>query len=173
MDAGKTIAIAALDPQRQGTLEFRSYAEKLSARFQMVGYRIVPITPGMPPNYMAVLNYGIDDGTQVITTSSSPIRGDRDDPNKVTGYDTNTSTDVVYRRVVILEIYDFAKYRPNEEGAVAAAQVYSARLISDGGCASLAGVIDEMFNALFTDFPGESGRPRTVETRPDSYFNNC
>ena len=35
------------------------------------------------------------------------------------------------------------------------------------------GVIDEMLNALFDDFPGESGQPRSAKSFVDRYPNNC
>jgi hypothetical protein len=52
-------------------------------------------------------------------------------------------------------MYEFATYSANQN--LGDSQVYSARLISDGACPSIAGVIDEMLNVLFDDFTGESG----------------
>jgi hypothetical protein len=71
--------------------------------------------------------------------------------------------------MVTLEMYDFATYRADQN--LGQSQVYSARLISEGGCPSIAGVIDEMLNALFDDFPGESGKPRSVDNFVDRYRN--
>ena len=42
-------------------------------------------------------------------------------------------------------------------------KIYEIRAKSTGGCSVIAEVFDEMLEAMFWDFPGESGKPRTVE----------
>ena len=50
----------------------------------------------------------------MITTSEDPIHGDKADPNRITGYRTSTDSSTVYRRVVTLDMYDFATYAANQ-----------------------------------------------------------
>jgi|SoiMethySBSTD1v2_1073268.scaffolds.fasta_scaffold179486_4 hypothetical protein len=53
--------------------------------FDKVGYRVVPRVPGTTPDYVAVFNYGIDDGREVITSSEDPVYGDKDNPRRSQG----------------------------------------------------------------------------------------
>jgi hypothetical protein len=41
-------------------------------------------------------------------------------------------------------------------------RIYEGRTISSGSCNMIGEVIDEMIEAMFTDFPSESGKNRTL-----------
>ena len=187
---GESIVIVSGDAAKQGTLEFRAIASKLAAKLTAAGYRVVDSeTIGSTiTTYAAVLSYGIDDGTLVTSTYSIPRYGVTGYSGAtttgtistfgnlgtyqgtttytptygITGYSTGTSTQSVYTRALILNIYDVAKLPADPNAPTGQAQVYSSKLVSSGICSSLAVVMDALLEALFRDFPGESGSARTV-----------
>jgi hypothetical protein len=89
------------------------------------------------------------------TTTYTPMYG-------VTGYQTGTNVERVYRRVIALDIFDTAKVRVDDASSFPSAQVYSGRLSSDGACASISGVMDALLKELAADFPGVSGKTKTI-----------
>jgi hypothetical protein len=187
---GQTITIWPADKSKVGTLEFKAYAEKLTQHLQAAGYTVIEGSAQNPSRYVAVFNYGIDDGTLVTSTYAIPqygvtgysgstttgtVSGFGNMANVtatttytpqygVTGYSTGTETDRVFKRAIILDIYDVTKVKPGDSSP-ANAQVYDGKLTSAGSCGSIAGVIDPMLSALFEDFPGQSGRTHTVNVR--------
>jgi hypothetical protein len=196
---GRTISILAADPTQSGTQAFQNYTGKLSGYLASGGYRVVPFSIENPPAYVAYFGYGINGGTLVRrtyarpqidvtglsgpsamtpmemsgnmgsmgnmqTTAPMPIYG-------VTRYDTSTTTTRLYRRVVALDIFDMAKFRPDVADTFQAARVYSGRLVSDGSCGSIAGIMDPLLAGLAKDFPGTSGKTRTAAVPNDQ--SNC
>ena len=183
---GKTVAIQAGDEKKAGTLEYQAFAEKLAAKFTQIGLRVTEIEKG--PDYVALLNYGIDDGQPVTETHSIPRWGQTGVSSSyttgtitshgrtgsfigtttytptygVTGYSTATTTSMVYSRAVIISL---RRYR----GAVGGdfPVVMEMTITSSGPCGSLASVMDEMLTAAFDDFPGENGSSRTVSVPLD------
>jgi hypothetical protein len=180
--AGKSVFVAASDEKKQDTLEFRSYARMLESHLAKKGY--VPVSDVASAEYVAFFEYGIDDGTLVTSTYSIPQWGVTGYSSSntsgmintfgstgtysatttyvpqygVTGYSTGTSTSKVYRRALILTLL-----KPGRDKQPKAESVYEAKLVSEGSCGSVAGVMTPMLEALFKDFPGQSGSARTVE----------
>lgn len=179
MDSAKTVAIMPYNEALAAAPEFQRYAAKLAAHFAAAGYRVVEPTGGGGADYTAFFLYEIDGGTPVTRFASSPhpttgtiitygVRSTLDARNVTTVDQGSSATHRIYKRTVIIDIFDRAKFRPNEAATFAASRVFSAWMMSEGSCSSTEAVIDPMLTALFDEFPGESGRFRAVEFRADA-----
>lgn len=186
---GKTLAVFPGSPEDQASLERRSYIAKLAQHFEAAGYHVIDYNGPQKPDYIAIFAYGIDNGTAVTqsyaipqwgvtgysgstTTGTVSTYGNYGTYNAtttyipqygVTGYQTGTTTGTVYKRVIMLSMFDTSKINPAVNGSFEASKVYEGKLVSAGGCGSMAGVIDPLLDSLFKDFPGESGRAQTVD----------
>ena len=69
----------------------------------------------------------------------------------------SSSTDTIYTRQVTLLIDRRDPFDPQKS-----TRVYEGKAVSRGSCASVAGVMDAILDAIFKDFPGESGATRTI-----------
>jgi hypothetical protein len=118
---------------------------------------------GQASDYIAFFHYGIDGATSVNPYQSivAPRTGSIITYGLVGPFSQATRT--IYRRTVILEIVERARFRPNEPQTYIDARVYSGWVKSDGGCATMAPVIDPMLNALFAEFPGASSGVRRID----------
>ncbi|WP_299624289.1 hypothetical protein [Pelagibius sp.] len=185
---GESITILASDEKEARSLEFKSYAERLAGKLQEVGFRVVGETEG--PRFVAFLGYAIGKGQQITRSYSIPNIGVTGYSSSqtygtvhnyggygtysgtttytpqygVTGYSTGTTTETVYPRAVVIHIYEV-----NWSDIENSPQVYSLTIGSSGGCGILSQVIDEMLEAGFQGFPGESGSAR--KARVDSNAN--
>ncbi|HEU0072315.1 MAG TPA: hypothetical protein VFS04_13555 [Alphaproteobacteria bacterium] len=182
--AGKTLAIEAFPPERQQSLEFAAYREKLGAAFAAQG--LIIVEKAADAEWLAVVNYGIDSGKTEISTYSTPeygrtgggttyqsgtlssyrsgssasYSGTSYTPSTygVVGYSTNTVTTTRYTRTMSIDILD----RPAlDKGQTV--KLYESKLVSSGACGSLAGVFEYMVDGQFANWPGESGKPQKVE----------
>lgn len=180
---GKKVAILAYPPERQLSLEFEAYRDKIKAKFESLG--IVVVDTAAQADWLAFFSYGIDDGTQRSEVVSSPVFGQTGGGTAyhsgsiigpvgqsatyggtsytmptygVTGYRSDTISVTTFRRNLALDIVDRASF---DKGAPA--KLYEGRLISRGSCGALAGVFDPLVTALFQNWPGPSGQPRTIE----------
>lgn len=91
-----------------------------------------------------VTSYGGGYGSFSGTTSYTPTYG-------ITGSSTGSGS--VYKRMLNMYIYDKSQNKV----------VYEGKVLSKGSSGQLLPVIDEMMESLFQEFPGESGKSRTVE----------
>jgi hypothetical protein len=166
--AGKTVAIVPYEPSLAMAPDYQGNVAKLAAHLQARGYSVIPAMGGQASDYIAFFHYGVDGETSVNPYQSviAPRTGSIITYGLIGPF--SQATRAIYRRTVILEIVERARFRPNEPQTYIDARVYSGWVKSDGGCATMAPVIDPMLNALFTDFPGESGTPRTVDLPGDT-----
>ena len=153
---GQKIAIVAADPNKAGTIEFRTYAAKLGTRLANAGFQVVSADPDEPPDYVAALAYGV--GAQ--QTGGAYTHGTIT-PNYVGGgwFSGVTTFTTKYPRALVVSIVEV----PRREGQEPR-QAYMMTAVSSGECRALSAVIDPILDAAFKDFPGESGRSRTVIT---------
>ena len=184
--AGKSVAIFPGLGERD-SLERRAYSAKLAQRFAAAGYRVLDWCEQCgKPDYVVLFSYGIDNGTLVSQTFSIPQWGVTGYSGSqttgtissfgnmstfnastlnvpqygITGYSTGTYTSKVFSRAIVLDLFDTSKLDPKKPSSIAAAKVYEAKITSEGSCGSMAGIIDPLLDALFKDFPGESGKVR-------------
>ncbi|WP_300088112.1 DUF4136 domain-containing protein [uncultured Nitrosomonas sp.] len=174
--SGKIVVLAA-DNELNNSLEFSHYKRKFEEKLTENGYQIVQSFS--EADYIALVAYGIDDGKTSIV--STPIFGQ-------TGGGTTYSSGVVYgsggsssyssssytmptygmigssagsaitfTRAIALDVIDAKSTKNNIQ------KVYEARAKSIGSCSVIAGVFDEILEAMFKEFPGESGKTKMVE----------
>jgi hypothetical protein len=174
--SGKTVVI--LPYSENPAADFPAQAAKLAAHLQAHGYRVVSSSGDPAPDYLAFFTVGIDGGTPVTKYETRPlvtdtlishdVQGTLAAPGQMTIVDqAGPGRARVYKRIVLLEIYERARFRPNQPASFAEARVLSAWMMSEGSCPTVDAVIDPMLSALFKDFPGESGAFRVVEVRAD------
>jgi hypothetical protein len=83
---GETIAVLPWRQQKKDSLEFKSYATVVEQQLSAKGYSVVPLDS--KPALVAFLDYGIDDGQQVMSSYAIPHYG-------VTGYGSSYTTGTV------------------------------------------------------------------------------
>jgi hypothetical protein len=151
---GQKIAIVPADPNKADTIEFGTYASKLATRLVDAGFQVVPPDPGQPPDYVAALAYGVGAQQAGAAYTSGGIT-----PSYGGGgwYHEVTTVSREYLRALVVGIYRV----PGQEGEEPR-QVYSMTALSTGRCRALSAVIDPILDAAFEEFPGESGKSRTV-----------
>ena len=179
-EASETLYIKAAHQELDESLEFAAYKKKFEFQFVQAGIQIV--SEENVSDYVAVINYGIDDGTTTTQVGSVPIFGQTGG-----GYTTHSGSVysgggfgsysgssysyptfgvvgsssysynlTTYKRIVTMDI--FKKNLGNEMQ-----KVYEAKVSSTGSCGQIGEVIDEIISALFYDFPGVSGSTETIE----------
>ncbi len=159
---GKTIAVKAHPPEKESSLEFISYRPKIAAKLFLVGFEVeedIPI-----PDYIAFVSYGIDGREQKSSTySSGPYFGSlgvgvgRGPVFGGVGQTFNTQTWEEYSRFIAIDIVE-AKTARSENPV----RIYEGRVQSVGRCPTLAGVFDQVLDAMFEDFPGANGKTTFV-----------
>lgn len=184
-DTGKTVIVAPGMEELKGSLQFDAFKAKLENRFREAGYGVTDEVAYA--DYIAFFSYGIDGGTTTTRTQSMPIYGQIGGgttyhSGSLSGYGSggygygsysgtsytmpsygvvgsNTySYDVTtYNRVIQLEMIDREAFDSQR-----IRKVFEATLTSRGSCGQIAGIMDPLLDALFQDFPGESGKPRSV-----------
>lgn len=185
---GKTIAIIPMDKKNDGSLQFDEFAKHLTSRLTVAGFRVVDLPESGPlPDYIALMDYGIDNGTQVASTYSVPTYGQTGVSSSyttgtissygggygtyngtttytptygVTGYRTGTQVDTVYGRYLAVDIWEPKKDGANEK-------VFEGKLTSSGSCGDIGKVIDPLMDSMFDGFPkahsGEVVKPLNVD----------
>lgn len=176
--AQKTFVVVPYDDQ-EGSLEFKTYAAVVAEKLSAFGYQLADSWENA--DYAVFFQYGIDNGTTVV--SSNPIYGqtgggttytsgslnslDGSATYSGTSYTspsfgvvgTSTSTKTVYRRRFTLNITDIKQ--STQDNVV---DVFQGKVTSDGSSNTFATVSDCLIDAMFKDFPGESGKTTTVNT---------
>jgi hypothetical protein len=166
--AAKTVAIVPYEPGLGSAPDYQSSVAKLAAHLEASGFDVVAPAAAQTADYIAFFHYGVDGElpVNVLVSRPLPVTGSLI-PYRVRA-PFSPGTRPVYRRTVILEIVDRARFNPNEPRTYIDARLYSGWVKSDGACSTMAPVIDPMLAALFSDFPGESGELRTIDLRADS-----
>lgn len=166
--------VLANTPERQQSLEFASYKKILENKFMQKGFNVTDNKE--IADYVAVINYGIDEGTLVVHTYQVPQRGYIGmnnypygyyrgynnglypyQPYGNMGYTTETVTSREYNRNLSIDIMDrpgFLQANP--------IKFYEGKAKSSGNCGSLPGVFEPLVEALFFDFPGINGKTQII-----------
>ena len=157
--AGQQIAIVPAEPSQANTIEFMTYASKLAAKLAEVGFQVAPPDPDQPPDYIAALAYGVGAQQAGAAYTSGSVTSNHAGGARYSG---TTTVESRYPRALVVGIYSVPKHEGTQPQ-----QVYSMTALSTGRCRALSSVIDPILDAAFRDFPGESGKSRTV-TNPKS-----
>ncbi|KAB0669031.1 DUF4136 domain-containing protein [Oryzomonas sagensis] len=168
-----SISVVAAEAAVNSSLEFARYKMQFEEKLASKGYSIA--SNPAEAQYIAFVSYGIDTGKNANV--STPIFGQTGGGTSYsygsvggtsftgTSYSMPTygivgsmnSSETVYTRSIALDIVDAASLKAGH-----AVKVYEARAKSNGMCSVIAGVFEEMLEALFTEFPGENGKVRTI-----------
>lgn len=162
------------------SIEYDAYAKRMSEKLKVYNYILE--MGSIDPDYLVVFNYGIGDGGTI--TGSIPIYGQTGGGTSYTsgtmftnygGYGSYSGTtysmptfgqvgSIPYSvrqhdRVLNLKIIS---YKESKDGK--AKVVYEGRVQSSGSSGEIAVVLPSMIEALFRDFPGNSGKTKTITT---------
>ena len=173
---GKTIAIVPVDKENEDSLEFRSHANRIAQYLGKHDYRVVSASD--KPDYYAFVAYWIDEGKAYTYTLPVYVQtgggftyhsGTISTPSGTKAYSgysysvpaysvfPSRQTDIEYTKRLLVDILDGKPYR---EGKTV--KVYEAKVVSRGSSEVLSEAVPLMIDALFSNFPGESGKTRTV-----------
>ena len=168
--SGDTIYIGFGSEGIKGTLEFKTYANKMTSHLEELGFIVNQEIEGA--KYILFFNYGVGDekirfesyqvptfgptggGTTTFfgdTAYTSPSYG-------YTGTRTQTDSLVQFSRFVTIDIFTQVKKE----------KVYEMTLKSSGSCSVISQVMDEFMQAIFKSFPNNSG---TFEIDQDVFFD--
>lgn len=166
---GSTFAVEAADPEKRESLEFRTYANRLSATLEAKGLRAAP--SGASADYLVMMDYGVDQGRERI--ESRPGYGGGPwgygagygyYPWRYTGYygwyDPFWSTwgpgSFGYP-----EVYSYTEYGSFLDVQIKARGgpvVYESRANAETRTRDLTKLVPLLVQATFADFPGQSGQ---------------
>lgn len=184
-DAGKAVLVIPGMEELKGSLQFSAFKAKLENKFQEAGYSVTDDVAAT--DYIALFSYAIDDGTTTTHSGSSPIYGQTGGgttyhSGSVSSYGTGgygtgsysgtsytaptygvvgsvpySYDTTTYSRGVRLEMIDRRAFDARQIKTV-----FEANLSSKGRCGQIAVVMDALLEALFQNFPGESGKARSI-----------
>lgn len=178
---GKSLALVVVPEAKANTLEWENIRKKFQYKFTNVGF-LATAEPSTA-DYIGFISYGIDDGSQ--TVASVPIFGTSGGSRTTSGYvggtpfvantysmptfgvvGSATTSQTIYRRVIQIDIVSGNSIRTGTPK-----KLYEGKLISNGSCGSVAGVLDDLLAMIFeSNWPDEDGK--TV-TRSRAYKGNC
>ena len=160
------------------SLEFKTYKSKLEAKLTSVGHTVTD--DPSDAKYIAFFTYGIDEGKEktysysqygqtgggTTSYSSGTVTSSGGDSATYSGSTyqmptygvvKNTGSYTRYKRVIAVDMVDAESLSSGEP-----IKTYEGRTNSVGSCSMIGEVMDEMIEAMFADFPNESGKNRTL-----------
>lgn len=166
-----SIFVISADAEKNNSLEFANYKKKIEAKLAVTGYSIAANAD--LAEYIAIVAYGTGNGKKSVILSpiiSSPnaLYGGRLSTNPyrhymMTSYSavaTSANTITTYTRAIALDIVVAKSFKT---GKIDKAQkVYESKVKSTGECAVVAGIFDQLLEAMFQNFPGDNGKTITA-----------
>ncbi len=178
--AAQSFTVAAANPAKEESLEFRSYARSVARSLEREGFR--PAAPGQEGDLVVLVDYGVGPGEVrryavpvygYYPDHSTHISGIRRGDQRYSAHVYESGgfiplgytemTEVLYTRKLTMEMLDAAAWR---QGQVK--KSYEGRVISHGSESDIAAVMPLMIEALFATFPGNNGATQTVILEPES-----
>ena len=169
MPAGETIRVVAADPENNQSLEFKTYANRISEELRKLGY--TPVNePDVVADLIAEVDYSVDLGpTEIYTDRSRSYAryhfgyGRYYNPWYFGFYDP-MFYDPFFDQP---EVYSQTTYNRNLEVNIVKAdgeqeRIFEGRVESNGAESSLPEVMPYLITAMFSNFPGESGTTKVV-----------
>lgn len=150
-----TFYIAPLDHQ-EGSLEYRQYAQSISQN--LGGYGLEEVNDQSQADFLMTFDYDVDEGRTVA--DSTPIYGRTGGTLAYPIYGVVGSR--AYSRVEFTRQLTFQIAYGSRSAADNQDTVFEANVVSTGESNSFSVVSECLFNALFDEFPGESGRTLLV-----------
>lgn len=159
--SGETFVILPKDKGKQGSLEFAQYAGQIANRLAAYGYQ--PAAQGAQADLLVFIDYGIDDSRTAIRSYSSGFYG---------GYWSHYYSPWGWgppgfydRDIRSYEIYVRRLEMAIEQNG--GQRLFEGRVISEGRDNRLPEIMPYMIEAMFTDFPGQSGGTQYVKIPMD------
>jgi len=160
--SGQTIRIEPLDERKMGSLEFQTYASMIAPELDRLGFNVVG--PNEDSQLIAKIDYEVADGNTVVRSYPDYFPGYYGfyRPWYSPWYDygpygygyrgTDVRSYIVYPRRLDLQIVrgDLKPMDPNY-------MLYEGHATSQGTNNRLPEVMPLLIQALFSDFPGDSG----------------
>ena len=160
LPAGKSFAVAA-EQDQGGSLEFQHYAGLVGGALQDHGFRAA--APGAQADLMVVIHYGgAGNHTEIFGDPgwADPWGGwgwgwHRPFFPPPYGYGAQSRT--YYSEMLEVQIFDGAAWRNNVR-----TMLYQGRAVGDATMNEISAAVPALVQALFTHFPGNSGRTERV-----------
>lgn len=175
-NSGGTFVVVPLDWQK-GSLEFQAYEQRVISELKAIGFEPAPVEQA---KYAVFLVYSIDSGRDVAFSypifgqtgvSSATTSGVVNSYGNMATYSGTTTyrptygvvgsgvgTRTEYTRMVRLEILEKEALLNNGQ----VKKVYEGEVVSVGSTGQLSAVMPALLQALFQNFPSESGQSKTV-----------
>ena len=174
----KIFEFVPIDEQK-GSIEFRSYAERISTKLEAYGWRR---DQAKKADVFVSISYGIGDGKSVsgampifgqtgggaAYTSGSVYGGGRSANFSATTFTAPTYGQIgaipvnqtYYTRTFVMNIYDSSLAK---EGV--SKSIFEGRVVSTGSSSQVSEIMPNMIEAMFKKFPGSSGKTIDVTER--------
>lgn len=164
---GSTIQVIAKDPAKEGTLEFRTYAQMIGERLGALGYR--PTPKGEKPELEVRVDYAVDEGKVHVRSDPDfgygfgylrysaryPYHPYYDPFYPGFALDRDIESYVVYDRSLSVDIVRAAD----------SSSVFEGRAVSQGRNRHLNEVLPYMIEALFQKLPGDNGKTSRIRVK--------
>jgi hypothetical protein len=158
-----TISVVASLTEVNNSLEFLQYKPRFERILASNGYTIV--SDPIEAKYVALVAYGLDEGKSGVVSTSVIVEANGKSATLGTYYTmpiygSSTASTSQYMRAIAMDIVDTESI---VEGTPKT--IFEIRTKSVGPCSSIAGVFDEMLEAMFKGFPGEAGKINSTTLR--------
>jgi Domain of unknown function (DUF4136) len=171
--SGQTFAIIAASPEQEQSIAFKQYGDLINARLSALGLKQFSGNTPTSADYVVTLDYEVLGPTPDVRTQgggnfsfgfgysnwSRPF-------SYGIGYDSffdnfnYTETRQLFARRIQVNMYRGASYVSGPKS-----RVFEVRAVSLGLNSQIEVVMPYMLDAVFQDFPGQSGRTRTVSVQ--------
>jgi len=169
--SGQTFAIVAVSPEQEQSIAFKQYGDLINARLSTLGLKQFSGNAPTGADYVVTLDYDVLGPTPDVRTQGSGgnfsfgfgySHWSRPFGYGI-GYDpffdnfNYTETRQLFTRRIQLNMYRGSTYVSGPKS-----RVFEGRAVSLGLNSQIEVVMPYMLDAVFQDFPGQSGRTRTV-----------
>ncbi len=170
--SGQTFAIVAVSPEQEQSIAFRQFGDLINTRLSNLGLKQYSGNAGPgAADYVVTLNYDILGPTPDVRSrggSNFSLGFGYSNFNRPWGYgfgydpfyDNYTDTRQMFTRRVDLDTYRGSTYASGRKE-----RVFEGSAISTGLNGQIEPVMPYMLDAIFADFPGQSGRTKTVSVK--------
>lgn len=170
--SGQTFAIVALSPDQEQSIAFRQYGDLINARLSALGLKQFSGSAPTGADYVVTLDYQVLGPTVDVETHTSNFGFAFGYSNyrRPFGYpygfgydpffDTYTESRQLFTRRLELDMYKGATYVSGPKQ-----RVFEGRAVSVGLSSQIETVMPYMLDAVLGDFPGQSGRSRSVTVK--------
>ena len=170
--SGQTFAIVAVNPDQEQSIAFHQYGDLINARLSSLGMKQYSGSTGpSAADYVVTLQYDVSGPTPDVRSrggSNFSLGFGYSNYSRPWGYgfgydpfyDNYTDTRQMFTRRIELAIYKGPTYNSGPKQ-----RVFEGNAVSTGLSGSIEPVMPYMLDAVFQDFPGKSGKTKTVSVQ--------